>query len=400
MLFTFKFPHLRRRDNVAPAVPQEILELILAFCTPKDLRSCSLTSTDLRFPAQKMLFRKITIHLYPSAPARYGHLDDFLTSNPRIASYIRHLTLGLSWSSWPPQVLPHLKGLRALTLDVHSYKKDDWRAFPTPLRDALETLMKAPDMQTLELQALAHFSLAVALPLTHLVIIGRRPLAITPHQIPAEGPSRLHTLRVEHNEVLQTIVDAPFLDLSRLVRFDAFVGDRGAPVTIQHVLNICAPTLQELCLRAHPSDSFDDTLDLSLALLSALTDLTLPLTTTSSLQWCTHTLLTLLTPVTVTVTFHTSGPLPHNQPSWGHIDCMPLWAQIDDLPLCKLHFRREPPWEVGSEPDEPSAKELLPKLARRKVLVGPSPPPPLPRPPTMEVQSRSLWSWMLSWQLP
>ncbi|KAG6913413.1 hypothetical protein DXG01_007029 [Tephrocybe rancida] len=93
--------------------------------------------------------------------------------------------------------------LHALTLDVHSYMQDDWPAFPTPLTDTLENLMKAPDMQTLKLPALAHFSLAAALPRGHLMTIGRRPLTTTPNQTPAEGPSHLRTLCVEHNNILQ-----------------------------------------------------------------------------------------------------------------------------------------------------------------------------------------------------
>ncbi|KAG6914417.1 hypothetical protein DXG01_000475 [Tephrocybe rancida] len=106
-----------------------------------------------------------------------------------------------------------LKGLCALTLDVHSYTQDDCPAFPTPLMDALENLMKAPDMQTLELPALAHFSLAATPPRSHLVTIGCRPLATTPNQTPTEGPSHLRTLCVEHSDILQTIVDTPFLSL-------------------------------------------------------------------------------------------------------------------------------------------------------------------------------------------
>ncbi|KAG6908556.1 hypothetical protein DXG01_004189 [Tephrocybe rancida] len=343
-----------------PPLPQEILEPILGHCSPKDLCACSLASSSLRFPAQRALFHKVTLFLY-NRPARFNTVDIFLASNARIASYIRHLTLGLSSSSPPPQVLQYLKGLKALTLYAYKFDQADWRAFPAPLTDALSILMQTPEMESLELRNIAHFPLAVVLPLRHLIIFGRWPFDTTT-LVPDEGPSQLRSLRVEFHWVLQALLDLPFLDLSRLVRFDAGLGDPTSIETIQCILDGCASTLQDLFLRAYSSD-FESHHPLSLSHLTSLMSLSLPLTSPASLKWCTHTLLTLPSSLSIlTLNLYIFGPLPtkHSQ-----IDCIALYTQIDALPFRKLYIDRQPSLpglyvQELEDDDELTLEELLP----------------------------------------
>ncbi|KAG6907403.1 hypothetical protein DXG01_009015 [Tephrocybe rancida] len=373
---------------MVPSLPQEILECIIGHCPPKDLRSCSLACSSLRFPAQQALFHKITILLFDTS-TRFTSVDIFLASNARIASYVRHLTLGI-WSSSPhPQVLPHISGLKALTLYAYELHQADWRVFPAPLTDALSTLMQTPEMESLELRNITHFPLAVALPLRHLVIFGRGPFD-TNTLVPNERPSQLQSLRVAFHYVLQTLVELPFLNLSRLVRFDTGVGNPASLRTIQCILDGCAPTLQALCLRAYPSasrtpilhvhtnheftgDAFEFHEPLSLSHLTSLTSLTLPLTSPASLSWCAHTLLTLPSSLSIlTLTLYTFGALPTKH---SLIDCIALYTQIDALSIHKLYVDREHHLQGGcvkelADDDEPTLEALLPRLTMRCALVG------------------------------
>ncbi|KAG6907399.1 hypothetical protein DXG01_009010 [Tephrocybe rancida] len=403
MLSTFKLPRrLRRRlPSKPPPFPQEILELILNQCASEDQRSCSLASQFLRYPAQKALFHRVKFYLYRERndARRNGELNNLLASNPRIASYVCHLRLILTSSSQLPEALPHLTRLRVLSL--WEYRGADWQTYPAKIRDALYTLMRAPQMQTLNLRNIVNFPLAAALPLKHLKYRpgppGRIYYSGPETQIPyePEGPSSLQSLGVGSDYALRRLLNFPFLlDPSRLVRFDAIVTERGASVSIQYILDICAPTLQELCLRAEPTSNYFSE-PLTFTSLTSLTDLTLPLTYIASLQWSVRTLSTLppsVFPVALTLR-DSEFPILRVPHFWGRTDCMPFWAEIDDLPLRKLCFHRKLLWWTsGSAFQQPKPEELLPKLAKRGVLMGPITLPP----PPIEVQKRSLWKQMLS----
>ncbi|KAG6908553.1 hypothetical protein DXG01_004186 [Tephrocybe rancida] len=371
MLSSFTHHHHHQLVQV-PSLPQEILEHIIGHCPSKDLRACSLVSSSLRFPAQRALFHNITIRLHNTS-TRFTSVDIFLASNARIASYIRHLTLHVSSSPPPPQFLPHLKGLKALTLDADDHAElhqIDWRAFPAPLTDALSRLMQTPEMESLELRNITHFPLAVALPLRHLIIFGRGPFG-TPTLTPDEGPSQLQSFHVDFRYVLQKLVDLSLLDFSHLVRFDAVVGDPESVGTIQRILSGCAPTLQALRLRALCSD-FESHHPLSLSQLKSLKTLMLPATSPTSLEWCTHTLLTLPSSHSIlTLTLCALGPLPIKHSS---IDCIALYTQIDALPFRKLYIDHQRSL-LGFLPgiylkelednDELMLEELLPRLKMR-----------------------------------
>ncbi|KAG6908554.1 hypothetical protein DXG01_004187 [Tephrocybe rancida] len=367
------FPFTHRHHSKVPPLLQEILEHIIGHCTPKDLRACSLASSSLRFPAQRALFHEITILLF-NTHARFTSVDIFLASNARIASYICHLTLVLSSSSLPPQSLPHLKGLKALCLHAHELHHVDWRVFPVPLTDALSTSMQTPGMESLELRNIAHFPLAVALPLRHFIIFGRGPFDTTT-LVPDERLSQLQSLRVAFHYVLKTLVDLSFLDLSRLVRFDTGVNDPASIAIIQRILDGCAPTLQDPCLRAYSSD-FESHDSLFLSHLTSLTSLFLPLTSPASLKWCTHTLLTLPSSLSMlTLILHTFGPIPTKH---FPIDCIALYTQLDALPIRKLYIDRQRSLQglyvkELEDDDELTLEELLPRLAMRRALVGPPP---------------------------
>ncbi|KAG6909209.1 hypothetical protein DXG01_001516 [Tephrocybe rancida] len=385
-----KFPQFRRRYN-GPRFPQEILELIIQFCASETQRSWCLASSSLRLPAQRALFHTVTIFLHPkSAGTHYGNLDEFLTSNPRIASYVYHLRLCI-YSTSLPRVQPHLSGLRTLTL--FSYHTIDWRALPAPFTSALYTLLKAPKMCCLVLGIhITHFPLPSALSLTHLAILGYHN-DITMPQIPPEEPNYLQTLRVESYKILCTFVDFPqFLSLSRLVHFDVIAYLDASLVIIQHIIDHCAPTLQDLHLRwGSDGPSFPQ---LSLALLTSLTNLTITLLTSSSLHWCTQALSTLPSLRSpgrpgLALTLHVNHFPRYNKYIWNRHNYVHLWAQIDTLPIHALHIHREDyPQVGGGRDDEPTLEVLFPTLSMRKALVGP-PPPPTPTP------TRSLWKRLL-----
>ncbi|KAG6916067.1 hypothetical protein DXG01_008592 [Tephrocybe rancida] len=99
---------------------------------------CSLASSSLQFPAQRVLFREITMALYLTSDDCYNNLDIFLIFQPRIASYIRHLILRLPAFSETPNVFQYLSGLKALTFDVSpsGLVERDWHAYPGTLADA------------------------------------------------------------------------------------------------------------------------------------------------------------------------------------------------------------------------------------------------------------------------
>ncbi|KAG6909208.1 hypothetical protein DXG01_001515 [Tephrocybe rancida] len=358
-----------------------------------------LASSSFRLPAQRALFHTVTIFLYPKPTRRYGDLDGFLTSNPRIASYIYHLRLCLFSISRPPRVQRHLSSLRALTLFPYKYKKVDWRAYPARFTSALYTLLKGPKMRCLALSSrIIHFPLASALSLTHLTIPGYHHDTTMP-QIPPEDPTYLQSLRVESYETLCTFIDLPhFLSLSRLVHFDAAVYSNAVLVIIQHIVDGCAPTLQDLHL--HWGSSGPSFPQLSLALLTSLTNLTFTLMTSTSLHWCTQALSTLPSlrspgRPSLALTFHANGFLRYNKHTWNRLDYVHLWAQIDILPIRTLHIHRKDYLPVGggrgrtpSVDDEPKLEELFPTLAMRNALVGPLVgPPPTP--------TRSLWKRLL-----
>ncbi|KAG6909201.1 hypothetical protein DXG01_001507 [Tephrocybe rancida] len=389
-----KIPRLRGRWK-APRFPQEILELIILFCASETQRSCCLASSSLRLPAQRALFHTVTIFLYPGEPTSYG-LDGFLTFNPRIASYVYHLRLCLFSTSQPPRVQPHLSGLRALTLFPYEYTNINWGAYPASFTSTLYTLLKAPEMCCLVLShRIIQFPLASALSLTHLAIPGYEHDMTMP-QIPPEEPTYLQSLRVESYVTLCTFVDLPqFLSLSRLVHFDVIAYLDASLVIIQRIIDDCAPTLQDLHL--HWGSNGPPLPQLSLALLTSLTNLSFTLITPTSLHWCTQALSTLPSPTSfrpsLTLTFHVDGILRYNKHSWNRLDYIHLWAQIDLLPIRALHIHRKDYPQAGggrgrtpSVDDEPKLEVLFPILAMRKALVGP-PPPPSP--------TRSLWKRLL-----
>ncbi|KAG6909047.1 hypothetical protein DXG01_002199 [Tephrocybe rancida] len=135
--------------------------------------------------------------------------------------------------------------------------------------------MKAPEMQTLELHTLAHFPLAKALPLSHLMIGGERPLDTTP---PQEQPCYLKSLSVTSHDVLHTVALLPFVLISRLVSLDVLASSPNSQTAdiirenIQHILDLCASTLQYLVLRADCRHS--NYVQCSLVNLTSLTHLT------------------------------------------------------------------------------------------------------------------------------
>ncbi|KAG6908147.1 hypothetical protein DXG01_005976 [Tephrocybe rancida] len=237
---------------------------------------------------------------------------------------------------------------------------------------------------------IVYFPLASVLSLTHLTINGYQHDTAMP-QIPPKEPTYLQSLRVDSYVILCRIVDLPqFFSLSRLVHFDAAAYVDAAPVIIQHIVDGCASTLQDLHLHCRSnSPSFHR---LSLALLTSLTNLSFTLMTSASLHWCTQTLSTLpsYTSPWLTLTFNTDGILRYDKYSWNKADYVHLWAQIDLLPIRALHIYREDHPHVGcqaytsSVDDEPNLKKLFPKLAMRKALVG----PPL-------LSTRSLWKRIL-----
>ncbi|KAG6908559.1 hypothetical protein DXG01_004192 [Tephrocybe rancida] len=387
------FPFTRLHHSKVPPLPQEILECILGHCSPKELHACSLASSSFRFPAQQALFHNVTILLSNtctcSTPFRRIRVDVdvFFASNARIASYIRHLSLILSSSPPLSQALPYLKGLKSLSLHAHNDERShgifvDWRVIPAPLTDALSALVQTTEIESLKLQCITHFPLAVALSLRHLIIYGCVSFDITT-LVPDKRPIQLQSLHANFDRVLQTLVDLPFLDLSSLVRFDAGLGDPTSIETIQRILDVCAPTLQALYLIVYSSTSrspilrvlidhkfIDDIFEshdpLSLSNLTSLTSLTLPLKSPASLKWCTHTLLTLPSSHSIlTLTLYISGPLPtkHSQ-----IDCIALYTQIDALSIRKLNiddrrFLRGRRMKELEDDDKLTLEELLPRLA-------------------------------------
>ncbi|KAG6907401.1 hypothetical protein DXG01_009013 [Tephrocybe rancida] len=370
---SFRFPRLRRRSK-PPPFPPEIFERILAHCGSRDQRKCSLAASFLQFPAQRALFHKVTILLSPTSRlTNWTTIDNFLASNPRLASYVRHLSLGISPASEPPKCLPHLSlsGLRALTLYADSLTQSDWRALPAVLTDALYTLIQARELRTLELRNIAHFPLAVALPLDYLIIrLGSGPFDTTT-SVSHSPRHHLQSLRVESHAILRTLIDVPFLSISRLIRFEAFANNVDTLITIQHVLHICAETLQVFHLDVYRDKPF--THPLTLTLLKSLTTLHLPVhfSCPDAFPWCTHTLSTLPLPIsspTIALTLQATGSLPDTDADW---------SQIDRLPVRTLHIHRE----TRPQYDIHELEELLPGLAGRNAIVG-SPPPP----PPMEVQ--------------
>ncbi|KAG6914506.1 hypothetical protein DXG01_016855 [Tephrocybe rancida] len=233
-----------------------------------------------------------------------------------------------------------------------------------------DTLIQARELRTLELRSIVHFPLAAALPLGNLIIrLGSGPFDTT---TASHSPTHhLQSLHMERHAILRTLIDVPFLSISRLVRFEAFEKNNvDTIITIQHVLDVCAETLQVFHLNVYRDEPF--THPLTLTLLKSLTTLHLPghFSCPDAFPWCTHTLSALPLPVsspTIAVTLQAAGSLPSTDTDDTD------WPQIDRLLVRTLHIHRE----TKPQYDIHELEELLPGLTGRNAIVGPPPPPPM-----------------------
>lgn len=96
-----------------PKLPLELLDRILDaldddHSQPHTLAMCALASKDFAALAQRRLWRDVT--LYCSSPSRSKdrttQIARHLVSNPRLASYVRHVSIRLQWLNRPTRRAP------------------------------------------------------------------------------------------------------------------------------------------------------------------------------------------------------------------------------------------------------------------------------------------------------
>ncbi|KAG6842313.1 hypothetical protein C0991_010601 [Blastosporella zonata] len=384
MFFTVTWP--RRFKPPPDPFPQEILEIIVAYCPgKKELSACSLTASSLRDIAQRNLFSSVSLLLYSGQCPGTG-LDHFLASNERIASYVRILRLSFSHYPHTPRSFPLLTELHSLSLYAfhldHNGVNDDWVALDAPyLKAELFLLMQSPSLQSLELRNTTHFPLASILgrnpAIKDLQMSGYGPLDITMPTVPAETQAYLESLRIVNPNVTPQILDLhddPLqpLSLSRLRDINAVVGVRDASVLIQRVLDLSATTLRVLELvyyANYPPQEWNFLQDFSS--LYALTTLTLPVVpnTAASITWCCHALESIpqdnsLGQLTICI----FRPLK-NVRGWRDIDTL-LSRERHVTVLRKVRVEMFGDPALASELEH-SFDSFFPKLAMKGVLVYP-----------------------------
>ncbi|KAJ7063982.1 hypothetical protein C8F01DRAFT_1130029, partial [Mycena amicta] len=78
-------------ENTVPVLPQELVDSILGDVqNPTSLKQCSLVSPSFREPAQRLLFRDLSVM---NDASRLRQLCDFLLENPRVADFVHNLRL-------------------------------------------------------------------------------------------------------------------------------------------------------------------------------------------------------------------------------------------------------------------------------------------------------------------
>ncbi|KAF9563251.1 hypothetical protein CPC08DRAFT_816742 [Agrocybe pediades] len=165
--------------------PVEIIEAVLSALVEDDnnleaLKACSLTCHALLPHCRKHIFGTITIRppfstgFICASPIRlFGQL---IRNSPEIATYVRHLRLGLQIEDFSyeelPDVLGQLTQLRGLFIWFCSgYTVLDWKHMPVrfwPIRSSLLRLLLSPTVTSLKLHNIVNFPISTLMQSTSL----------------------------------------------------------------------------------------------------------------------------------------------------------------------------------------------------------------------------------------
>ncbi|KAJ7642938.1 hypothetical protein B0H17DRAFT_1216262 [Mycena rosella] len=120
------------------------------------LKCIALTATDFTGPAQRVLFRALSIHGHSrhSWSPTFARARDLLLDSPHIAGYVKDLTVRFSWANRPENhdQLEHiLRTLPKVRCFVVQRAGVGWDALRPGLKSAILALMGFPVLDTLHL---------------------------------------------------------------------------------------------------------------------------------------------------------------------------------------------------------------------------------------------------------
>lgn len=167
-------------------IPQDLVESILAdFNTVKDrnsLKAIALTATQFVGPAQRIIFRSLSLHGHdmPGWCPTFERALILLNGSPHLASYVKNLTIrlphnaSLAHHDLLEQVLPKFSNVRRLVLRGVGITWDDLKP---GLQSTITTFLLQSSLEKLHL---AHM---VAVPLAVIAIAAQRFIVLSLHTV-------------------------------------------------------------------------------------------------------------------------------------------------------------------------------------------------------------------------
>ncbi|KAJ7360858.1 hypothetical protein DFH08DRAFT_842394 [Mycena albidolilacea] len=203
-------------------LPQELLELILAYLDVKSLHACALVSSALIAPSQRSIFRSLAIRIpdgdIPKAQALFS-------SAPHVMGYVHELKVELedeealsSQNGLLASILPSFQRLESLSIKGRS-GPIQWNDMTLPLQSAIEELMTSSgNIRSLDLEEILDIPPSfIVLVLSSLRRLGLRSITVQPSE--SRISNRPTTLRTERitlqapHSGLEPIVDLILQDI-------------------------------------------------------------------------------------------------------------------------------------------------------------------------------------------
>ncbi|KAF7347191.1 hypothetical protein MVEN_01473900 [Mycena venus] len=185
-------------------LPQELIELILAALDVECLRSCSLVSSSLLAPSQRMIFRSLFL---PNA--NFSKVQSLFAIAPHILGYVRDLHVELvprvssqNQNGVLLSILTSCHHLQFLSIASGGRTLAEWDDMPLPLQSAVHDLLpSALKLHTLVLLGIRNvpssFISRALSSIKRLLLCG-----INAQDSKSHLPSRFETARTEHFSLL------------------------------------------------------------------------------------------------------------------------------------------------------------------------------------------------------
>ncbi|KAF8992174.1 hypothetical protein BDQ17DRAFT_1369901 [Cyathus striatus] len=147
-------------------IPFDIVELIIdeisstSSNAPQDLKSCALTTKSFLEPAQRRLFRSVSICEHGRS-GKYRHFKSALESSPALALHVRKFhfrdismgDIGMDIVNQPslPRVLGMFKNLVAFNMEISFFGYCIWKDFSPDFKQAFVNICLSPSLVDLSL---------------------------------------------------------------------------------------------------------------------------------------------------------------------------------------------------------------------------------------------------------